>query len=147
MRNVTRPRRPECGAAGRPGAATVEFAVIAPVIFLAIFGLIEVGRVFMVLHGLETSAREGCRTAILYGATQQEVDQVLTSRLATFGIKGYQTATSPSPPSQAKQFEQVTVRVTVPYRNICLFPVLGDLFEVNLHGTCTMPKESADVAS
>jgi hypothetical protein len=49
----------------RPGAAVVELAVVAPVFFLLIFGLVEVGRTIMVKHALTEAARAGCREAVL----------------------------------------------------------------------------------
>ena len=60
--------------AARPGAATLEFAVVIPALFLMIFGLIEIGRGFMVCHLLENAARTGCRSAVVSGATNASVE-------------------------------------------------------------------------
>jgi hypothetical protein len=49
----------------RSGATVVEFAIVAPVLFLFLFGLIEWGRMVMVQQSLTNAAREGCRMAIL----------------------------------------------------------------------------------
>lgn len=49
----------------RRGTAAVEFALVAPVFFLLVFGLIELGRMVMVQQALTNAAREGCRTATL----------------------------------------------------------------------------------
>ncbi|TFG81694.1 MAG: pilus assembly protein, partial [Chromatiales bacterium] len=46
------------------GTAAVEFAIVAPVFFLFVFGLIELGRIVMVQQALTNAAREGCRTAV-----------------------------------------------------------------------------------
>ena len=53
----------------RRGAATVEFAVVAPVFFLLVFGMIEYGRMVMVQQIIVNAAREGCRAAVLDGST------------------------------------------------------------------------------
>jgi hypothetical protein len=49
----------------RSGAATVEFAIVAPIFFLLVFGLIEMGRMMMLQQSLTNAAREGCRKAVL----------------------------------------------------------------------------------
>ena len=47
----------------------VEFAMVAPVFFLLVFGLIELGRMVMVQQSLTNAVREGCRTAALATTT------------------------------------------------------------------------------
>ncbi len=49
----------------RRGASVVEFAVVAPVVFLFIFGIIEFGRLMMVQEAMTSAAREACREASL----------------------------------------------------------------------------------
>ena len=60
----------------RFGAATVEIALVAPVIFLLVFGSIEFARMMMVRQAFTNAAREGCRTACL--ATTQSDDSPKT---------------------------------------------------------------------
>ncbi len=43
------------------GAAMVEFAIIAPLLFLLVFGVIDFGRVFFLYNNLTNAAREGAR--------------------------------------------------------------------------------------
>jgi Flp pilus assembly protein TadG len=45
----------------RRGAAAVEFAVVIPVVILMVFGMIELGRGYMVQHILTETARRACR--------------------------------------------------------------------------------------
>lgn len=49
------------------GAAAVEFALIASVLFLFVFGIIEFGRIFSELEVLNSAAREGARAAAVRG--------------------------------------------------------------------------------
>lgn len=49
----------------RSGVAAVEFALVAPIFFLLVFGVIEFGRMMMVQQSLTNAAREGSRVAIL----------------------------------------------------------------------------------
>ena len=45
----------------RLAAAAVEFAVVAPVFLLLVFGMIEYGRMVMVYQILTNASREGAR--------------------------------------------------------------------------------------
>ena len=64
------------------GAAAVEFAVVAPVFVLLIFGMIEYGRMVMVQQMLTNASREGARRAVLEGATDNDVRDVVTDYLS-----------------------------------------------------------------
>lgn len=57
----------------RSGTVTVEFALVAPALFLMILGMIEVGRGFMVAHMLENVARVGAREGTLPGASSNDI--------------------------------------------------------------------------
>src|SRR5438128_1702420 len=65
--------------AARGGAAAVEFAVVVPVFFLIFFGIVEIGRAFMVRGILDNAARAGCRTGILQGKSNTDVTSAVTS--------------------------------------------------------------------
>ncbi|MFC1513368.1 TadE family protein [Thermodesulfobacteriota bacterium] len=47
------------------GATVVEFAVIAPLLLLILFGIIEYGIIFMQVHMVENAAREGVRRGVV----------------------------------------------------------------------------------
>jgi hypothetical protein len=49
------------------GASLVEFALIAPLLFLLIFGMIEFGRVVATFNSVNTAAREGARYGTALG--------------------------------------------------------------------------------
>ena len=66
----------------RLGAATIEMAFIAPVIFAIVFGSVEFARVMMVRQSLTNAAREGCRHACLVATRKDsESEQVVRSAL------------------------------------------------------------------
>lgn len=67
------PRRAQ-KATERSGIAAIEFALVAPVFFLLVFGLIEASRALNMKQALTNAAREGCRTASL--ATTLSSDKV-----------------------------------------------------------------------
>jgi hypothetical protein len=51
------------------GQALVEFALVAPIFFLAIFAIIEFGWYVYQVQTLNEAAREGARYAIVHGST------------------------------------------------------------------------------
>lgn len=53
----------------RSGVATIEMAMVAPVIFLMIFGSVEFARMMMVRQSFTNASREGCRHACLVTTT------------------------------------------------------------------------------
>lgn len=72
MSRISRKRRPASRknrAYGVPrtrlGAASIEMAMVAPFIFLLVFGSVEFARMMMVRQALTNAAREGCRHACL----------------------------------------------------------------------------------
>src|SRR5215471_12452496 len=72
----------------RTAANLVEFAIVAPVMFLFIMAIFEFGRTFMVMELLTEGARVGCRQAIVEGTTSAQIQQTVTSYLTGVGING-----------------------------------------------------------
>ena len=101
----------------RRGAAAVEFAIVAPVFFLLVFGMIEYGRMVMVQQVLTNASREGARVGVLDPPTGQMSLPIVTSTvnnyLTSAGITGATITTVPSEPSTATYGQSVTVKVTV----------------------------------
>jgi hypothetical protein len=50
------------------GQALAEFALVAPIFFLMLFGIIDFGRYVYYVQVLNNAAREGARYAIVHGA-------------------------------------------------------------------------------
>ena len=61
------------------GAAAVEFALIASLLFMVLFGIIEFGRLFSELEVLNSAAREGARVAAVRGTGDEVADAVATA--------------------------------------------------------------------
>ena len=109
-------------AASRRGAAAVEFAFVAPVLLLLILGIIEVGRMMMVQQIVTNAAREGCRKAVLGGATETQVFTTIDNYLTGSGITGQTRTVSPNP-SGSHAGDSITVTVSVPYENVTWLPI------------------------
>ena len=131
----------------RTAAALVEFAFVAPLLFMMILAIFEFGRTFMVLELLTEGARVGCRQAIVEGTTSQQIQNAVTSYLSGVGINGdtvgvivndapvnsVEAATQPA-------YTEMTVQVTVPVNSVSWVPnpffTSGTLF-----GQFTMRRE------
>ena len=59
---------------GQKGAAAVEFAIIAPLLFMIVFAILGFGIAFMQLQTIRGAVREGARISAV-GATVAQVQQ------------------------------------------------------------------------
>ncbi len=130
----------------RKGAAAVEFALIAPVFFLLVFGMIEFGRMIMVQQIVTNASREGARMAVLDGATTGGHDGVntrVTDYLQEAGIKGASVTVNPDPPDSAGWGDPVTVTVRIPFSQVTWLPT--PMFvgrDMQLSSSTTMRRET-----
>jgi len=115
-------RRCRAGLRQRRGAAAVEFACVAPLFFMLIFGLIEYGRMVMVQQLLTNAAREGARVGVLDGSTATKVTTAVNAYLSAAGIKNTTTTVSPNPPSSATANSPVSVTVSVSFNEVSWLP-------------------------
>ena len=115
----------------RKGAAAVEFAIIAPLLFTIIFGIIEFGLLFFDKQVITNASREGARYGILWSPTRP-TDAEITARvltytanhLVTFGASSTLPTVAISRPDGAwpgTSGDFLTVTVTYPY-NFLLLP-------------------------
>ncbi len=61
-------------AADRRGAAAVEFAFVAPVLFLLTLGMIELGMILFEYHRMGEAARSGARVALIEDPIPKLID-------------------------------------------------------------------------
>jgi Flp pilus assembly protein TadG len=114
--------RHRAGCRNRRGVAAVEFACVAPLFFLLVFGLIEYGRMVMVQQLLTNAAREGARVGVLDGSTEAKVDAAVNTYLSAAGIRNTTTTVSPNPPSSATANSPVSVTVSVGFNDVSWLP-------------------------
>ena len=106
----------------RRAAAVVEFAIVAPVFFLLVLGMVEYGRMVMVQQVITNASREGARQAVLDGATSAEVSALVNSYLASGSISGATVTVAPDPPTGAEFGDPVTVTVSIPFSQVSWLP-------------------------
>lgn len=141
---ILRARRQTCVT--RRGTSAVEFALVAPLFFMMVLGIIEIGRGIMVTHLLTHAARVGCRKAITGAYTSTQVQTEVVNTLTSLGISGETvtilvndssgTALTSSTPSGT----EITVSISVPVSQVTWVPG-GGFLKSNLFGQFTMRKE------
>ena len=125
----------------RRGATVVEFAVVAPLLFLFIFAMIEFGRLVMVEQILTNAAREGARRGILEQSTAAEVETIVSDYLTESSIAGATVSVSPGNFHQVGFGDPVTVTVSVPYGQVSWLPTPRFLGGTNLTAQSVMRGE------
>jgi Flp pilus assembly protein TadG len=126
----------------RRGAAAVEFAVVAPVFLLLVFGMVEYGRMVMVQQLLTNASREGARKAVLDGSKTEDVKTLVNDYLVNSSIKGATVTVTPNPPSSAAFGAPVTVSVSVPFDKVSWLPGPMYLRGKTMTASAVMRRES-----
>lgn len=138
----------------RRGTAAVEFAVVAPLLVLLVFGMVEYGRLVMVQQVLTNASREGARTAILAGSSSATVQQLVVDHCEAGGVRivpsdvQIQSAEGVTlDPAIAVPGVPVRVVVGVDFRDVSWLPVaafLGDRMDRRLSAETVMRKEGIE---
>jgi hypothetical protein len=126
----------------RRAAAAVEFAVVAPLFFLLVFGMVEYGRMVMVQQIITNGSREGARVAVLDGAATEEVASAVAIYLESASISGAEVSISPNPPSSAGYGEAVTVVVSIGFDQVSWLPSPMYLGGNTMTATTVMRRET-----
>jgi Flp pilus assembly protein TadG len=129
--------------ANRCGAAAVEFAIVAPVFFLLVIGMIEVGRAMMVQQVLINASRVGARQAVTAGATSSAVQSAVQDYATSVAVPSVSVSVSPDP-AAAKSGDTMTVTTSVNYNNVSWLASPWFLGGKTLTSTSKMRKEGFD---
>ena len=135
-----------CNARSRFGAATLEMALVAPIIFLVAFGSIEFSRVVMIKQALTNSAREGCRTASLATTkSDDDIDAAARNFLRhSAGISNVDSlvniVVTPQEFASVSTGDSVTTSVSVNFSDVSWLPPQWT-GEIVLSGVATMRRE------
>ena len=82
---------------GQKGQALAEFALILPVLFLLIAGIIEFGRGWNIKQAITDAAREGARwTVVDDGGTPQSATPIITKIKARLALASIATTDPPT---------------------------------------------------
>jgi Flp pilus assembly protein TadG len=83
---------------GERGASAVEFAIIAPLLFILLFGIIQFGIAFLHVQTIRTAVREGGRMAAVGGSVAEVRNKTASSSLGYIQNANH-VAVSPNPQS------------------------------------------------
>jgi Flp pilus assembly protein TadG len=141
-RNLRKRAASRASRSCRKGAAVVEFAVVAPVLFLLLLGMIECGRMIMVQQSLTTAVREGARTAVIEGNSSSVAKSAVESFLAGTGITGTNVTVTPSNTGSVAHGQPITVSVSVPFTKVSWLAHPFFFGSKTLTSTATMRRET-----
>lgn len=111
-RGIRRGRR--SGAARRRGVATVELALVLPVLLILIFGTLEICQRLLLRESAAVAAYETARLAARRHATAEEAISRGLSILEGRGIDGGSVQLSPTSLVNASTGEELQVTVAIP---------------------------------
>ena len=119
----------------------MEMAMVCPVLFMIVFGLIEVSLGYMAHHLIQDASRQGCRAGICRGQTNTTVLARINNLLAAERITGANTTilinNAPGDLATARTGDNVSVRITLDASNVTFLPATGYL-KGEFSATCTM---------
>ncbi|MGI9515597.1 MAG: TadE/TadG family type IV pilus assembly protein [Pirellulaceae bacterium] len=99
-----------------------EMAIVLPILLMLLLGIIEMGRVMMINQMATNACREGCRRAIVPGATDAQITSIVNGYLDAAGIsatgrevKLMNSAGDEVSLATINSHETVTIEVRAPY--------------------------------
>lgn len=126
----------------RIGAAAVEFAVIAPVMFAVTLGMIEMSRLLMVKNAAIQATREGARAASLPFSTNLDVLNRVQEELDLLSIPSAVVETEPANLGDASPGTNILVRVRINPSEVSWLPDFFDFTIPQILAESTMRRES-----
>lgn len=120
----------------------VEAAVVAPLMILAMFGMIEVGYAFMVKQTVTLAAREGARAAALPGGDTTSVTSAVDASMGAANLTGYTTESNIS--TVGPEDYEVWVEVSMPFDRVGFTGQLMGGGSFNITAKTTMRREGVD---
>ena len=97
--SALRRRCPATLATREDGAAMVEFAIIAPLLFLLVFAIVDFGRALYLANNLTSAVREGARLAAVQQDPTTAASQAAVKNRVTTYIQAFGGAVPPTQPT------------------------------------------------
>jgi Flp pilus assembly protein TadG len=129
-----------CRTDQRRGAAVVEFAIVSPIFFMLILGMIEIGRALMVQQVLINASRVGARQAAMLTSSEAAVLSAVTGYCTGVGVSNVTAAVSPNPATAAAG-SPITVTTSVAFGNVSWLPAPWFMGGKTLTSSAVMRKE------
>jgi Flp pilus assembly protein TadG len=139
---LKRTRRSNAGSQERRGVAAVEFAIVAPVMFLLTFGMIEVGSIMMIKNSVTQASRIGARTASLPNSTNATVESRISQELQLMNLTTAVVELSPANVTQVPPGGNVSVTVRINPTSVTWLPRFLGLNLAEISAQATMRRET-----
>lgn len=124
------------GVRRRRGQSLVEFALAAPIFFLIIIGLFDVGYAVYAYNTVANSARSAARVAVVNQVASDIEDE---ARRMAVSLGSRITVTQ-----DACNVVGCPYSVTVEYDYVPATPLIGNLFDPVIRSTAVMPVENTN---
>ncbi len=98
----------------------MEFALVAPVLFLIIFASIEISRMYLLQNIAQDAAYDAARYAMVEGATTQDAVDKANESLSLFAAQGA-TVVVNNGSGIDNNSATISVRVTIPMKDNAFF--------------------------
>ena len=109
----------------RRGATTVEFAMVAPILFLVVFFIFELARLMLFSGNVNTAMLVGLRKATIASSTSAEVDELIRSELRRFGITEAQISLTPTELTPEDRTVRIDIDVPISANNGLVLSQIG----------------------
>ncbi|HBJ38938.1 MAG TPA: pilus assembly protein TadE [Planctomycetaceae bacterium] len=126
----------------RRGVAAVEFALIAPVMFLITFGMIEIGSVMMIKNALTQASRIGARAGSLPMSTSEGIYAKVREELQLMNLEHAAITIHPEVLASIPPGGNVTVKVSIDPSTVGWVPQFLKLPLTAVVAQTTMRRES-----
>ena len=135
---ISRRQTKEIRRSSRRGAAAVEFALTAPILFMLLFAALEFGRMNMIRETVNNAAYEAARSCIVPGATNAEGVSAANAILQSIGV--INSTVQVQPATITDTTPSVTATITVPYNsNMWVTPLYSK--DGSATATCTLTRD------
>ena len=131
---------------GDRGAAAVEFALVAPLFLLLVFGVVDFSRAFSIQLTLSDAAAEGTRTLATGGtvvAAKSAVSSLLTPTMVSPADVSYPGTTVSCPTTATPGSVRASMTVAVTNFEF-ITPLIGSLFPGGLTISGTAARQCAN---
>lgn len=119
----------------RIGAVTVEFAIVANVMFVVIFGCLELTRLSLMRNLAQDAAYFATRAAVIPGATNADATREANRILGTLGTKGVRVSINQGQ-ALSQDTEELQLEVIIDLKeNMILIPMLPGTKEIRTKAT------------
>ena len=116
--------RKRCHPRNRMGALTVEFAIVANVMFIVIFGALELTRMSLIRNLAQDAAYFAARAAVIPGATASDATNEANRILGTLGTKGVQVKINNGQGVSQESSELICEVIIDMKQNMIMMPIM-----------------------